>query len=414
MDQPLDQIEITDAYVAVTDQPLSQPRDPQDKQRKQKAIWSAIGGAVILAACLAVFFSVYYLPKPVLDKYPASTKESKITLEGKTRPKASVVAYDGAGNALLAVNADAEGKFVLRDLPIGEGDNTYRLRAMDSWRKASSALTVKISKDTTSPELGVNALDNAQVTGSNTVVSGKAEPGTTVTVNGVKTDVKPDGTWSATVTLQPGQNTVTVAATDQAGNVTTQTQTVAYTPSAQGSQTGTATVTTSTTSVSPGSLAPASPAAPSAAATSSAPAAQSPTTPTTATANPAQPASPTTQTPPPTTPTAPAVAPPPAVITGITASAWISNAAPNERANETISVSVKDSLGRPVTGASVTAAVMYKSGTQHYTLAHQGNGLYTVSFKLNDKYTSGFRVAVGVSARYQQFTSTASTGFTPN
>ena len=398
-----------------TDQPtigMIEELGPNKAQTKQIAIWAGLGALVALLVCLVVYFLVFYLPKPTLDQTPGSTKESKITLKGTTRPKATVVAFDAAGNALLAVNADEQGKFAFADLPVGEGRTDIRLRAVNAWRKSSAPLLVTIDKDTTAPALSVNSPQGAQVTGSNTVISGKAEPGSTVTINGVKTTVASDGAWTATVALQTGQNTLAITATDAAGNVTTQTQTVAYTPTAQGSQTGTATVTTSTVSVSPGSL-PATSATSTASNPSTAPTTNQPTQTGTAPA-PTQPAPVGTVTPAPTTPVQPTPPPAPQPILGVTASAWVSNPSPNTKANETVYVSVKDNYGRPVTDAVVAAAVMFKTGTQTYTLASQGNGTYAVSFKLNDKYVSGYRVAVGVSARYQQYTATANTSFTPN
>ncbi|HWQ99492.1 MAG TPA: hypothetical protein VN397_01440, partial [Candidatus Methylomirabilis sp.] len=98
----------------------------------------------------------------------------------------------------------------------------------------------------------------------------------------------------------------------------------------------------------------------------------------------------------------------------ITATAWVSNPSPNERANETVYVSVKDNYGRPVTGAQVQATVQFKSGAQTYSLTHQGNGQYALSFKLNDKHASGYKVNVSAVARFQAFTATAYTAFTPD
>lgn len=62
------------------------------------------------------------------------------------------------------------------------------------------------------------------------LVSGTTDDATskpvTVTVNGEKVAVNENGTWSKTITLSPGTNTITVVATDKAGKSTTVTRKV--------------------------------------------------------------------------------------------------------------------------------------------------------------------------------------------
>jgi hypothetical protein len=360
-----------------------------------------IAGGAFLGTVL-LFVLVFYTPKPALIDPPTSTKEAIVTLKGKVAPHRGVVVFNQTGDALVVVNSDDKGEFTLNNIPIGEGKNVLTLRSVASRYRLSLPLFIVIQKDTTAPALSMNTLQGATVTGSNTIVSGKAEPGSTVMVNGVKTTVGADGTWTATVALKSGSNTVTVAATDSAGNTTTDTQTIQYAPTAADSQTGTATVTSATSTVSVGST-PAP--APSTGSTTSTPTGTtSPTTSPTATPTP-------TPTPSPTP--APAPTPAPQPVLAIVATASISNASPNERANETITVTVKDNYGRPVMDASVIAAVHFKNGTQNYSLSSLGNGVYTVNFKLNDHYERGYRVGVDVTARYNGFVSTAYTSFTP-
>jgi hypothetical protein len=353
---------------------------------KKELSWCA-GGALVM---LVLFLLCFYLPTPELKDAPATTKDAMVTLHGIASPHVGITVFDKDGNAVSIVQTNDKGEFDLVNLPIVQGDNAFELRAIASGWRASFPLTVHVAKDTVAPVLSVNSLQGATVTGSNTVVSGAAEPGSTVTVNGVKTTVNADGNWSATVALKSGSNPVTVTATDPAGNTTTQTQTVQYQPTAPGSQTGTATVTASTTTLSPGSTASTS------------------TLPTTTT-----PKSPTSPTPSPTPAPTPVPTPPPQRILSIVANAWVSNSSPNNRAEETIYASVKDNYGRAVNNASVIATVYYRSGIENYVLQSTGNGQYSTSFKLYDKYVSGFRVNVDVVAHLNSLGSTAYTSFTP-
>lgn len=358
--------------------------------------------AGILASLILVLLC-FYSPAPKLINAPTATKDATVTLQGKAWPGMGIVVYDKAGNALIAVNSNDKGEFTLANIPVGEGTTELRLRAVSSAWRVSFPRKVLIRKDTIAPALSVQNLQGATVTGSNTVISGKAEPGSTVTVNGVKTTVAADGTWTATISLKPGSNSVTVTATDAAGNATTQTQNITYTPAGTGAQTGTATVTASAATISPGSL----------------PAGTAVTTTSGGTgtnmAAPTAPAPSNTATPAPTPSPTPAPIPTPAPqpVLAITSSAWVSNSSPNERANETIYASVKDNYGRPVADASVVANVYYKNGTATYSLRHTGNGVYSASFKLNDKYVSGYRVGIEAISRLNNFVSTANTSFTP-
>ena len=85
--------------------------------------------------------------------------------------------------------------------------------------------------DTVPPTLSVTApADNLVTNQASLVVSGKTDDATskpvTVTVNGEKVAVNENGTWSKTITLSPGANTITVVATDKAGKSTTVTRRV--------------------------------------------------------------------------------------------------------------------------------------------------------------------------------------------
>ena len=368
--------------------------------------WAVLHKKELIAAGTALFIAILfyiiflYLPKPDLNDSPTTTKEATITLHGTASPKVGIAIFDGSGNALVIVNTNAEGAFTLEHIPVGEGKTTFTIRAIASGWRSSFPRTITIEKDTTAPALTINDLKNATVTGSNTVLSGKAEPGSTITVNGVKTTVNSNGTWTATVALQPGSNAVTVAATDTAGNTLTETQTIQYQPSATASPTGTATVATSTTAVSAGSLLPSLEPSLTSGVTG--------TVPTTGTTAPTQPAITTSPTPIPVPTT---VAPTP--ILSIITNAWVSNTSPNERANETVYATVKDNYGRPVTNASVIARVYFKSGMVTYSLVHTGNGNYSASFKLNDKFIDGYRVNTEIIATLNGFVSTANTSFTP-
>jgi len=93
-------------------------------------------------------------------------------------------------------------------------------------------------------ELTIDTVGTVQVdiTGSPTVedpvfhVSGRVEPGSNVTVNGLNVIVRKDGSYDYTLELKDGRNKIVVTATDPAGNEATVTKYVTYSkPQAMGS-----------------------------------------------------------------------------------------------------------------------------------------------------------------------------------
>ncbi len=83
--------------------------------------------------------------------------------------------------------------------------------------------------DTTPPPLSVTGpADGAIVTQSTVVVTGATELGARVLVNGVAAAVAAGGSWSVRVSLGPGANTLSVQASDAAGNTASSNRTVTF------------------------------------------------------------------------------------------------------------------------------------------------------------------------------------------
>jgi len=101
-------------------------------------------------------------------------------------------------------------------------------------------------------------------------------------------------------------------------------------------------------------------------------------------------------------------------VRSITATASVSDYAPNDRETVTITSKVKDNNGRAVTSATVTVMVGYRQGTQGYKMTSRGSGVYTAGFVMGSKSYPGYRVTANVTATYQGKTATASTSFIPS
>jgi len=131
---------------------------------------------------------------------------------------------------LLVQNAETEfkdnGSF---DVPVSlkEGKNVIKLSAIDaSGNKTNVEITIMC--DTTPPQLSVNAPSETHE--KEVTVKGKTEADIMVSVNGKKLRAGDDGSFSVAVSLEEGENTITIVATDKAGNKTTKTITVTYKP----------------------------------------------------------------------------------------------------------------------------------------------------------------------------------------
>ena len=96
----------------------------------------------------------------------------------------------------------------------------------------ASAASASFSVDSTAPALSVATLANNTKTSSNTLsITGSASDPNgiqSVTVNGGATLSLTNGAFNTALTLSAGSNTVSVVATDLAGNTTTDTRTVSF------------------------------------------------------------------------------------------------------------------------------------------------------------------------------------------
>lgn len=112
-----------------------------------------------------------------------------------------------------------------------DGSHTIAFNASDNDGNAAVQKTVTFIIDTIAPTLNVSIPADNSVTNSATcTVSGTTNDSTSspvsVTVNGKAITVAENGSFTTTVTLSEGSNTITIVATDAAGKSTTVTRKV--------------------------------------------------------------------------------------------------------------------------------------------------------------------------------------------
>lgn len=139
------------------------------------------------------------------------------------------------GTAITSFTKTASGKnYTCSYTPttaLADGSHTIVINASDYDGNAATAKSVTFKIDTVPPTLSVTAPAEGLITNKTTVtVSGTTNDVTsspvTLTVNGKAVTVGSNGTFSTTVTLSNGSNTITIVATDSAGKSTTVTRTV--------------------------------------------------------------------------------------------------------------------------------------------------------------------------------------------
>lgn len=114
---------------------------------------------------------------------------------------------------------------------LSDGEHTIAINAKDNDGNSAVQKTVTFTVDTVAPVLTINSpADNSITNSTSCVVSGITNDATsspvTVKINGSSVTVNADGSFSKSITLTEGSNTITVVATDAAGKSTTVTRTV--------------------------------------------------------------------------------------------------------------------------------------------------------------------------------------------
>ncbi|MFR0692530.1 Ig-like domain-containing protein [Enterobacterales bacterium AE_CKDN230030158-1A_HGKHYDSX7] len=168
------------------------------------------------------------------EKGDGITNDTTPTIDGKTEPGAEITVTFPTGE-VMTTTADANGDWsVTPTQPLPEGNNDITVIATDPAGNQSEPTVIAVVIDTTAPTAPDAWLDPASdsgvkgddITNDNTpTIDGKTEPGADITVTFptgevIHTTADDHGDWSVTPTqpLPEGDNTITVVATDPAGN----------------------------------------------------------------------------------------------------------------------------------------------------------------------------------------------------
>ncbi len=215
------------------------------ESRERRRIFYALAGMVSVLVFLALFglkilvgFSLMVdrirggspapsqaqsiLLPPTLDPLPQTTNTEDVTVTGSAAITTTLVLFLN-DKEVRKLTIGEKGTFSI-PLTLAKGANAISAKLVDEGGNASelsNILTITLKKE--APLLEVSEPTDGQITqgdnGKVTVV-GKTEEGASVTINGRFVIVGSDGSFRSSVSLNEGENTLTIVASDAAGNQT--------------------------------------------------------------------------------------------------------------------------------------------------------------------------------------------------
>lgn len=142
------------------------------------------------------------------------TNLSAVTVIGQTEVGAKVKVQGEP------VSVGSDGSFT-KTITLSEGVNNIKVGAADAAGNIST-IAVKVTVDSIQPMLNISQPANNVTTNTPMIVIiGTTEAGTKVTIKGTTIIAGSDGSFTHSITLVDGLNTITIKAADRAGNIST-------------------------------------------------------------------------------------------------------------------------------------------------------------------------------------------------
>ena len=158
---------------------------------------------------------------PTLSQDFDATNSANIKITGVADPKITIELFQN-DRSVDTTNSGSDGKFSF-DVSLSKGDNLFTSQAIsDTGVKSGKSKVYKVTLVAFAPKLEIsNPHDGDKSKENQITVSGKTDPGATLTVNDRLAITSSDGSYSFVLNLSSGDNKIRVVATDKAGNQTT-------------------------------------------------------------------------------------------------------------------------------------------------------------------------------------------------
>ncbi len=158
---------------------------------------------------------------PVLSPLVEATNSATIKIEGYTEGNVEVGVFLNDAQ-VASTNSDDKGVFKA-EFKLIEGSNKIQVKAVDSAGNTGQSVVKTVNFDKNGVDITIDSpKDGSEFFGQsnqNVTFSGKvSEPDATVNINGNYVRLDASGNFSSIVHLNQGDNSVSVEATDKAGN----------------------------------------------------------------------------------------------------------------------------------------------------------------------------------------------------
>lgn len=166
---------------------------------------------------------ITYIAPPVLNETFDATASASITLAGTGNEKVKVALYQN-NNRVQTTVSNAKGKYTFTNVLLKEGVNNFQTKIIGENAESTYSNQVRVALLTKNPSLEITSPsdgDKFSMSQSPITVKGKTDPDVKVTVNDFWAIVDNMGNYTYSYPLKDGDNTLSVKATDQAGNTTT-------------------------------------------------------------------------------------------------------------------------------------------------------------------------------------------------
>lgn len=172
-----------------------------------------------------------FISAPVLYPLPVATNSAKLIVTGKTQQSLTIDLYLN-GDIIDKTSSDKKGNFSF-ELNLNKGENKIYVKNKIEDKSSDASEEFNVLYKDTPPSLSIDGpSDGQKFSGDqNSVnVAGSTDPQVKVTINGFWSIVNQDNKFSYRLPLQNGDNEIKAEATDLAGNKTTKTIKINYSP----------------------------------------------------------------------------------------------------------------------------------------------------------------------------------------
>ncbi|MCL5411975.1 MAG: hypothetical protein M1150_04575 [Patescibacteria group bacterium] len=182
------------------------------------SFWESFHGK---KADVATTTNIYRSINPKLDDLLSATNKDRIDVNGSVADGVTVELY--LNNNLYGKVVGKDSRFKFADVKLKVGENNLKVVSKDDTTTSDPAFAT-VTLDKTAPKLEVGSISNDIIyldKQKEIQISGKTDPEATVTINGFQAIVAPEGSFSYSLPLSQGQNSIKVVASDKAGNQAT-------------------------------------------------------------------------------------------------------------------------------------------------------------------------------------------------